>query len=145
MSGTSKTILLTNNDIASSDIAFSSQWIYWLYRRSICTIWWNTRENYICSFRCIQWHYHRCFYHKLNPNKEMDNITGAVVAGIGAGWIGGKAGFFWVDQQERQLELLQALLQALYGVMIYTILLTKNLILLNLIVLLRLNAKAQQI
>ena len=24
----------------------------------------------------------------------MDNITGAVVAGIGAGWIGGKAGFF---------------------------------------------------
>ena len=81
------------------------------------------------------------FDHKLNPNKEMDNITGAVVAGIGAGWIGGKAGFFWVDQQERQLELLQAL----YVVMIYTILLTKNLILLNLIVLLRLNAKAQQI
>ena len=85
------------------------------------------------------------FDHKLNPNKEMDNITGAVVAGIGAGWIGGKAGFFWMDQQERQLELLQALLQALYVVMIYTILLTKNLILLNLIVLLRLNAKAQQI
>lgn len=24
----------------------------------------------------------------------MDDITGAVVAGIGAGWIGGKAGFF---------------------------------------------------
>ena len=38
------------------------------------------------------------FKHKLNPNKEMDNIAGAVVAGIGAGWIGGKAGFFWVDQ-----------------------------------------------
>lgn len=102
MSGTSKTILLTNNDIASSDIAFSSFSGYIGFIGEVSAQYGGTPGKIISVVLGVSSGIITgAFDHKLNPNKEMDNITGAVVAGIGAGWIGGKAGFFLGGPIER--------------------------------------------